>query len=322
VKRLEAVSVKLGLFYFDANPKMTMRRTVGLLFHFCCVIFSINSAVQALPNFIETFKVCSFFGHYIQILAKIGWSIKSSQQLQDLLDSIHKYYRDPANATEPKVKIIAKYRALSERIIKVLFVSHVISCVVFNSNPIVCVVLSNNYVNVLPFNVPFINRETMTGFLINYLVQCTYVVVSSFTYATIEAIISVSCIHVITLVKILRLDLEELEALLVADPEHEKESEIRDKLRSIILKQKEIWEFIEIIKCVCTVPCFARIATSLITLCTSLVGTIFLHSTVSFSLLYAFFAQLFISFVCGAVLQHAVSHEYLRKQCYLILLTD
>jgi len=302
---------KLMWFYLgheNVSPlwKILAKRFLFVLSIALCTLALIGNMVEAFPDMIAIINASSVLGVYIQGIAKLFWLYRKRESLSQLLDCVCEIYRDKVNETEARVNVLMKYLRYSERIFKVCFATYFMGIVFHYVTPIFAVIINGTYITSLPFHFPFVDHQTLAGFLLNNVVQDMNIFFFGIFHCYVEASFGIFCFYAIALAELLKIDLYELEKLAEADNQNRK---ISEKIKLIIEKQESLWKYIADVTEIYKVPCFATAATSVVSICCNSITFIKSESTLAFVRLGGLFFQLFVTFAYGALLSHAVSNN-------------
>jgi len=286
--------------------KILAKRILFVMSTALCLFAVVGNMIEAFPDMIAIINASYVLGVYIQSLVKMFWLYRKRESLSQLLDCVGEIYRDKANETEARVNVLMKYLRYSDRIFKVCFATYFMGIVFHYVIPILVLIINGTYMTSLPFHFPFVDYHTLAGFLLNNVVQYVNIFFFAIFHIFVEISFGLFCFHAIALSELLKIDLYELQKLAEVDNQNRK---ISEKIRLIIEKQESTWKYIADVAELYKVPCFATAATSVISICASLIIVVCNESTLAFVFFVCLVGQLFITFAYGALLSYAVSNN-------------
>lgn len=265
--------------------------------------YSINMEWSSLSKVVE---VSMGIGIFTQTISKAILISINAGSLKKLQLDVQKMYKAMETVDEKREKVLAKSIKYCELIFKALFLIDSSAVVIFLAYPVIALIFLDNWPLMFPFYCPFVDHQTVAGFIINSIIHAILIVYTLLLHTPFDSIFALYVMQVVAKVELLKLDFEEFKELVLnSELENSKvQKEIKKSLRNIILSQKELNLYIQNIGEYFIMPCFVTVTSSVFSICIALVLMLVINWVLAYGLTWALSGQLFIYFLYGSIIHH------------------
>lgn len=284
-------------FRFDCH------RMSHFVIQLIAIIMTAFSIVHEWPNKTEIVKVSMGIGIFTQSIVKAFLMVYHGESFEVLKLDVEKMFKLIEIKDEKRRKVLRESVKTCETIFKILFVVDTSAVVTFFIYPAIALVFLKTQYLMFPFYFPFVDRTTQTGFLFNSVIHGILLVYTLLFHNSFDTIFSLYVMQVITKVKLIKIEFEELQEKIEARKNVDRQ-EIKQKLRNIIIQQQELDAYVEKLSEFYLKPCFVTSVTSIFSICLALVLMIIVNWVLAYGLAWALSGQLFVYFLFGTIIYH------------------
>lgn len=233
------------------------------------------------------------------MLVRLYIYIKKPQVLVNLLDKFNDLYN--SNNFGKRAEVMQKCIQQIKTAFKLLFVCYLVSVSLFLINPLYDLIFLNQKTLIFPCELPFINKDTNTGFCITFAAHLIIEAYLLFGLSAIDGTFIFYAMQTSGMVGLFKLDLDELATDLTNQKSYN-QKEMKAKLRQIIVNHKQFNDFVSEIIDFFYAPSYSVVVTSVFSVCSSLIAILFSGWYAALGFLIAVLYQLFITSLLGTAI--------------------
>lgn len=270
------------------------------------IMMTFYSIIMQWPNLGEIVKVSMAMGIFTQSVFKGILNIANGEVFGKLLVDVEKMYKLMEKVDDKREKVLRKCIKLSELVFKIMSTGYCGAVSIYLTYPLFALFYLDQQTLMFPFYCPFVDHTTTNGFIVNSIIHGIFIIYTLLFHNFFDSVFAHFVMQVIAKVEFLKIDLDEFKEFIVNEDlkKPEVQTKISQQLRKIIMSQKELDSYIGNLGNFFLIPCFVTVASSVFSVCISLVLLIIINWFLAYGSTFALSGQLFINFCYGAIIYH------------------
>lgn len=316
MKILSKIAYLSGFSPFNASWRWYNHRVFHVIVLSASILMTIYSICAQWPNVAGVIKVSMALGIFTQSTVKGILNIVNGDVFTKLLADVENMYENMEIIDEKREKLLQKCIKLSQFVFRIMSLGYCGAVSVYLIYPFFALLYLEEQTLMFPFYCPFVDHSSTRGFIVNSIIHGIFIIYTLLFHNFFDSIFAHFVMQVIAKVELLKIDLDSFqEYLLNADRKNpEVQENIKRELRNIIKSQKEVDLYIENLGDFFLFPSLVTVASSIFSVCISLVCLIIINWFLAYGSTFALSGQLFINFCYGTIVYHQLT--VLNKHFY------
>lgn len=290
-----------GFNSWEPTSRFDIHRSLHCISLVFLVILTTHSVYSEWPNKLEVLKVSLGVGILIQTVVKATVVVTKSNTIVKVRTEIEKMNKRMEKVDVKRKSILENCIIKTTKLIKILLVVDAIAYLLYLFYPIVNLIFMEKCSMMFPFYSPFVDQKSIKGYLINSVLHEFIVFYSMVFHVPFDISFGLVAIQVSAKRKLLSADFDDFEEILMNTELPLEQKEMKEKLRDLIIRQKELDSFIDDIGDFYLIPCLATIITGIFSICVGLILVLVLKWELGYSYSYSVLGQILLCCAYGKI---------------------